>query len=95
MSVMNLVTNRNKPLLDVPWETMTKSWNEQSLREARKHVLSWEQLYPDPRRRIRHNDCEKCPLVPSFDEIDRSLIAPMVTLGGIKFFSNTVCNVNF
>ena len=92
---MNLVTNRNKPLLDVPWETMTKSWNEQSLREARKLVLSWEQLYPDPRRRIRHNDCEKCPLVPSFDEIDRSLIAPMVTLGGIEFFSNIVCNVNF
>ena len=82
MSVMNLVTNSNKPLLDIPWATMTKSWNENSLREARKNVLSWENLYPDPRRRIRHHDCEKCPLVPSFDEIDRSLIAPMVTLGG-------------
>ena len=61
---------------------MAKSWSAPALGEAKKAVTAWEVLYPDYRKKIRHADPSKRPVVPSFVKVETELIAPMTTLGG-------------
>ena len=82
MSVLNFVVNDDLRLLQVPWKSMAKSWNAAALTEARQKALAWEQYYPDYRKKVRHADSRKKPIVPVFEKVQPELIAPMMTLGG-------------
>lgn len=61
---------------------MQRSWDDQTLRETRKRVVEWEQMYPPMQQKMRHASPLKKPTIPSFAKVDKSSVALMVTLGG-------------
>ena len=81
MSVMNLLSAQSR-ILQKPWDHLQRSWDATTLRETRRKVLDWEQMYSPMRQKIRHVDPLKKPTVPSFAKVDKNVIGLMITLGG-------------
>ena len=69
-------------ILNQPWSNMTRAWDNQQLRDTRKKVMDWEQMYPPMQQRLRHTSPTKKPIIPSFAKVDRDAVALMITLGG-------------
>ena len=81
---MNLLSAQSR-ILQKPWDHLQRSWDATTLRDARRKVLEWEQLYSPMRQKIRHVNPLKKPTVPSFAKVDKHAIGLMITLGG-EFF---------
>ena len=93
MSVTNLIMNENVRLLKAPWQSGPRSWSENSLRDTRKLIRTWEDMYATYKQRVRHHNEDKKPVLPTFAKVEQPMISLMLTWGGksminIKFNRN-------